>query len=96
MAYSKTTWVQEETPLNAANMNHIEDGIETADANASSALASATAATAKIADVTKTEIDLLSGKTSDNLHKITAGTTDLTAGTSALATGEIYLVYETD
>lgn len=92
MAYSKTTWVQEETPLNAANMNHIEDGIETADTNASSALT----ATAKIADVSKTEIDLLSGKTSDNLHKITAGTTDLTAGTSTLATGEIYLVYETD
>lgn len=92
MAYSKTTWVQEETPLNAANMNHIEEGIETADTNASSALT----ATAKIADVSKTEIDLLSGKTSDNLHKITAGTTDLTAGTSTLATGEIYLVYETD
>lgn len=92
MAYSKTTWVQEETQLNAANMNHIEDGIAVADSNASSALA----ATAKIADVSKTEIDLLSGKTSDNLHKITAGTTDLTPGTSALATGAIYLVYEVD
>ena len=92
MAYSKTTWVQEETPLNATNMNHIEDGIATADTNASSALT----ATAKIADVSKTEIDLLSGKTSDNLHKITAGTTDLAPGTSALTTGAIYLVYEVD
>ena len=92
MAYSKTTWVQEETPLNATNMNHIEDGIATADTNASSALT----ATAKIADVTKPEIDLLSGKTADNLHKITAGTSDLTAGTSSLTTGAIYLVYETD
>ena len=92
MAYSKTTWVQEETPLNAANMNHIEDGIETAVTNASSALT----ATAKISGVTKAEIDLLSGKTSDNLHKITAGTSDLTSGTSPLTTGAIYLVYETD
>lgn len=96
MAYSKTTWVQEETPLNASNMNHIEDGIATADTNASSALTTANAASTKISGVTKTEIDLLSGKTADNLHKITAGTTDLTAGTSALATGAIYLVYETN
>lgn len=92
MAYSKTTWVQEETQLNAANMNHIEDGIAVADSNASSALT----ATDKISGVTKAEIDLLSGKTADNLHKITAGTSDLTAGTSALATGAIYLVYEVD
>ncbi len=28
-AYSKTTWVNNETKLNAANMNKIEDGIET-------------------------------------------------------------------
>lgn len=28
MAYSRTTWVQEETQLNARNMNNIEDGIE--------------------------------------------------------------------
>lgn len=96
MAYSKTTWVQEETPLNAANMNHIEDGIETADTNASSALTTANAATTKMSGVTKAEIDLLSGKTADNLHKITAGTSDLTSGTSPLTTGAIYLVYETD
>lgn len=29
MAYSKTTWVNNETKLNAANMNKIENGIET-------------------------------------------------------------------
>ena len=28
--YSKTTWVNDNTPLNADNMNHIEDGIEAA------------------------------------------------------------------
>ena len=28
MAYIKTDWVNDSTPLNAANMNHIEDGIE--------------------------------------------------------------------
>jgi len=27
MPYSKTTWVNNVTPLNATNMNHIEDGI---------------------------------------------------------------------
>lgn len=96
MAYSKTTWVQEETPLNAANMNHIEGGIETADANATEALGKANTATTKLSGVTQTEVSLLAGKTADNLHKITAGTSDLTPGTSALATGAIYLVYETD
>lgn len=30
MSYSRTTWVTEETPLSAANMNNIEDGIEEA------------------------------------------------------------------
>lgn len=28
MAYTRVTWVNEETPLNAANMNRMEDGIE--------------------------------------------------------------------
>lgn len=28
MAYTRTTWVNEETPLNADNLNNIEDGIE--------------------------------------------------------------------
>lgn len=96
MAYSKTTWVQEETQLNAANMNHIEDGIAVADTNASSALATANAAADKLSGVSKTEVSLLAGKTADNLHKITVGTSDLTAGVSPLTTGAIYLVYETD
>lgn len=87
MSYSRTTWENEVTQLNARNMNNIEDGIE-------EALTAAANAAAKTADVTKTEIDLLIGKTSDNLHKITAGTTDLTAGVSSLTTGAIYLVYE--
>ena len=30
MAYQRTTWRTEETPLSAANMNNIEDGIEEA------------------------------------------------------------------
>ena len=80
MAYSRTNWANEETQLNAHNMNNIEDGIE--------------AALDKTEDVTKTEISLLSGKTADSLRTITAGTTDLTAGSSALATGAIHLVYE--
>ena len=28
MAYEKITWVNNETPLNAANMNRMEDGID--------------------------------------------------------------------
>lgn len=28
MAYSRVTWVNEETPLNANNLNRMEDGIE--------------------------------------------------------------------
>lgn len=87
MSYSRTTWENEVTQLNARNMNNIEDGIE-------EALTAAANAAAKTADVTKTEIDLLSGKTSANLRKITAGTTDLTAGVSSLTTDAIYLVYE--
>lgn len=80
MAYSRTQWVNEETQLNARNMNNIEEGIE--------------AALDKTADVTKAEISLLSGKTVNNLRTITAGTTDLEEGVSALATDAIYLVYE--
>lgn len=30
MAYTRTTWVSEETALSADNMNNIEDGIEEA------------------------------------------------------------------
>ena len=30
MAYTRTTWVNEETPLNADNMNNLEDGVEEA------------------------------------------------------------------
>lgn len=30
MAYSKTTWINDQTELNAENMNHIEDGVEKA------------------------------------------------------------------
>ena len=80
MAYSRTQWANEETQLNARNMNNIEDGIEEA--------------LDKTEAVTKTEISLLAGKSANNLRAITAGTTDLTAGTSPLATDAIYLVYE--
>lgn len=80
MAYSRTQWVNEETQLNARNMNNIEEGIE--------------AALDKTADVTKAEISLLSGKTANNLRTITAGTTDMEEGVSALTTDAIYLVYE--
>ena len=30
MAYEKITWVNNQTPLNAANMNRMEDGIDEA------------------------------------------------------------------
>lgn len=88
MAYSRTTWVQEETQLNARNMNNIEDGIGEA----------------------FTQIETINGQLSSidelleqlpeieeavsKIPKITSSTTDLIDGTSTLATGEIYLVYE--
>ena len=80
MSYSRTTWENEVTQLNARNMNNIEDGVEEA--------------LDKMENVTKNEISLLAGKTANNLRTITAGTTDLTAGTSSLTTDTIYLVYE--
>ena len=30
MAYTKTNWINGQTPINATNLNHIEDGIEAA------------------------------------------------------------------
>ena len=30
LAYTKTTWTNDVTPLNATNLNHMEDGIEAA------------------------------------------------------------------
>lgn len=80
MSYSRTTWENEVTQLNARNMNNIEDGVEEA--------------LDKLENVTKNEISLLAGKTANNLRTITAGTTDLTEGTSSLTTDAIYLVYE--
>lgn len=94
MAYSRTNWVQEETQLNATNMNNIEEGIAEAFQGIEDAEEATATVAAKIAGVTKTEIDLLAGKTSSNLRKITAGTTDLTPGTSALATDTFYFMYE--
>lgn len=82
MAYNRTQWVNEETQLNARNMNNIEDGIEES--------------LDKMENVTKNEISLLAGKTANNFRTITAGTTDLEEGVSALATDAIYLVYELD
>lgn len=35
MAYSKTTWVNNTTPINSTNLNHIEDGIEDVDTRVS-------------------------------------------------------------
>lgn len=80
MAYNRTQWVNEETQLNAHNMNNIEDGVEEA--------------LDKMENVTKNEISLLAGKTANNLRTITAGTSDLTEGVSSLTTDAIYLVYE--
>ena len=31
MAYTKTNWVNNTTPINSTNLNHIEDGIEDVD-----------------------------------------------------------------
>lgn len=33
MAYTKTNWINDQTPLNATNMNHIEQGIYNNDQN---------------------------------------------------------------
>lgn len=35
MAYSKTTWVNNTTPINSTNLNHIEDGIKDVDTRVS-------------------------------------------------------------
>ena len=62
----------------------------TADVNASFANYTPTASLATVA--TSGNYGDLSGKPS--IPVITSGTTDLTAGTSALATGAVYLLYE--
>ena len=62
----------------------------TADVNATFANYTPTASLATVA--TSGNYSDLSGKPS--IPVITSGTTDLTAGTSALATGAIYLLYE--
>ena len=48
MEYTKTNWVDNETPLNAANMNNIEQGIE----NATAAIADVTATVPGIVQTT--------------------------------------------
>ena len=35
MAYTKTAWVNNTTPINSTNLNHIEDGIEDVDTRVS-------------------------------------------------------------
>lgn len=42
MAYVKTVWINDTTKLNAANMNHIEDGIATLDTGKADKVANAT------------------------------------------------------
>jgi len=44
MAYKRTTWVNNETKLNAQNLNNIEDGIVEAKESANSATSAAEAA----------------------------------------------------
>lgn len=48
MGYERKIWVNNQTKLNATNMNHIEDGIESASADAVSSLELAKTASAKI------------------------------------------------
>lgn len=48
MAYDKTTWINDTTPLNADNLNHIEDGIEEAMELAEEALVTADSKTDRV------------------------------------------------
>lgn len=64
MSYERKIWVNNQTKLNATNMNHIEEGIESASVDASSSLELAQAATAKI--------DSLSVSVTDAAQKATS------------------------
>lgn len=82
--YVKTVWVNGQSPaLNASNLNKIEGGIKAA---------------ADGCDVLDAEV----GEINDTLdsygnvvtRNITASETDITAGTTPLTTGDLYVVYE--
>lgn len=53
MSYVKTVWVDEQTPLNAKNLNHIEDGIEAVPVDASESRSSIVTKTVNI----ETDVD---------------------------------------
>lgn len=61
MAYSKTTWVNDHAPaLNAANLNHLESGVEAAAADADAAVKSVIEGTGISVDATDPEHPVVS------------------------------------
>ena len=57
MSYVKTEWINDQTPLNATNLNHIEDGIEAVPVDASVGRSSIVTKTSNIVgDVDRTNI----------------------------------------
>lgn len=82
MSYTKHIWVDGSDPaINAQHLNEMEDGIEAAYQKPASGIP-----TSDLAIPTDTSTDAV--------RKIYAGTSDMTAGTTPLTTGVIYLVYE--
>ncbi|MDL2295030.1 hypothetical protein LJC60_10510 [Ruminococcaceae bacterium OttesenSCG-928-D13] len=92
--------------FDAANMNDLESRIESADAAATAAAAEAQATATAAHDVASAAMPkaggaftgTTSGPTTTSpaaiFRNIQMGTADLTPGSSALSSGQIYLVYE--
>jgi hypothetical protein len=92
MAYVATNWVEGVTTLGPTNMNHLEGGVATADANATSALTNAPSA-AVVKSVITTAGDLIYGTGSAAVARlgIGASTQVLKGGASAPAWGSVAL-----
>lgn len=80
MSYERKIWVNNQTKLNATNMNHIEEGIESVSADSASALELAQSVSAKI--------DSLSVSVTDIAQK-TADAGNLAADAKSLADGAV-------
>lgn len=90
MAYTPLTWVEGVTTLGPTNMNHIEGGIQTADANATSALANApTAAVVKSVVTTAGDLIYATGNAAVTRLGIGSTTQVLKGGASAPTWGSV-------
>lgn len=87
MAYTKTLWVDDETEVNAARMNNIEDGILGLETNLTSALSSITTLQNAVNQKTITSIaDLIAVGTNAGNHKTFIASVS-SAGMSAISGG---------